>query len=259
MSVSIVEFQRPKPGQEVLGGNGPPNDAIDGARDSCRLIKTWLRNNPAVVNESDAYAANEVLVIAENTLAALKGARDAECTPLRKIWEEARARWATPIESVDGLKTEVTGRLQPYMLAEEDRRKAEAAEARRIAAEAEAAAREAERMEAEARQNASLGEFVDVVQASEDADQAFGDYRHAHRAAVIAEKSVPVRLKSRFDTKATKLRTKRTLVVDDVPKALDAIGITDRIMEAILMEARQFKKDFGTLPDGISEVEERGL
>lgn len=257
--MTLIEFQRPKPGQEVLGGNGPPNGAIVDARDTHKLVTTWLRNNPTVTSESDAYAANEILVIADNTLAVLKGAREAECTPLRKIWEEARARWATPIDSISKLHIEVSGRLQPYMLAEEDRRRAEAAEARHAAEALEAAAREAERLETESRENASVGEFVDVVQASEDADQAFGDYRHAERIATIAEKDSTVRLRSRFATKATTLRTKRTLVITDVSKLLLAVGVTERVEAALLTEARAYKASIGEWPDGVIEETERGL
>lgn len=254
--MTLIEFNP----RAVMGGNNPPpNDALVDARDTYKVVATWLRNNPAVTNESDAHAANEILGIAKSSLTILESARESECTPLRKIWEEARAKWATPIDSISKLHIEVSGRLQPYMLAEEDKRKAKAAEARRAAEALEAAAREAERIETEARDNASVGEFVDVVQASNDADQAFGEFKHAERIATIAEKGSTVKLRSRFATKATTLRTKRTLVIADVEKALTAVGITEGITEAILTEARKFKRDFGKWPDGVIEETERGL
>lgn len=257
--MTLLEFQRPRPGQEVLGGNGPPTESrIDTGRDTYRVVAAFLQNNPTI-DEDSAPAANEMLVAARSTVAALETGRADECDPLRKTWEAAREKWRPSIEAMIRIRDDVAARLGVFMRAEEDRRKAEAAEVKRVADALEVAAREAERIEAEARINASQGEFVDVVEASEKADEAFADYKQAERVAHFAEKDSTVKLRSRFADKATVLRTKKTLVITDVNKLLLAVGITERVEAALLTEARAYKASLGKWPDGVSEETERTL
>jgi hypothetical protein len=253
--MTLLEFQRNP--REVIGGNNPPGP-IDSGRDVYRIAAAFLQNNPTIDAES-APAANDALTSARLTVRALEEDRDAECDPLHASWKAAREKWRPSIEAMTRVRDDVASRLGAYMRAEEDRRKAEAAEAKRVADEFERAAREAERLEAEARDNAEHGEFVDTVAASEAADEAFDDFKQAERAAHFAEKDVTVKLRSRFAAKATKLRTKRKLVITDVNALLLAIGITEGVEAALLTAARAYRTSLGKWPEGVSEETERKL
>ena len=136
----------------------------------------------------------------------------------------------------------------------------EAAErAARIAAEAEKAAREAEARESEALENAAVGEVgVDVVQVTYEADQAFDDYERKSRFAARAERDAKVKIGGGFGRTAA-LREKETLVVEDAVTALAAVGLTDKISEALLSAARDYRKRYDALPPGIGASYERVL
>lgn len=257
MSLTIDDETDVNP-RAVTGNNNPPSP-IDDARVVQYAVARFLADTPTIQDQAVAIRANEQLGAAKAVLTALEMARDAECDPLYSEWKEAREKWAPSIKSIENVKTEVSRRLAVFMRAEEDRRKAEAAEAKRIAEEAERDAREAERLEAEARANASVGEFVDVIAASDEADQAFDDFKQAEQDAKQAEKHSTVVLKSRFGAKATRLRTIKTLVITDVAALILAVGITEAVTEALLSATRAYKKAIGEWPPGVMEETERGL
>lgn len=243
----------------VLGSNNPPS-SIDDSRSTYKLIAQFLKDNPIVESETTALSANETLAIGKSTLKALEIAEGAEADPLYSQWKAAKAKYKPAIDGMKKIVDEVAARLTEFMKAEQRRRQQEADEKRRIAEEAEHAAREAERLEAEARENASVGEVgVDVAGAIEQADTAFDTFKKTARDATLAEKNADVRFKSRFAAKATTLRTIKTLVLTDATKAIAAIGITEKIQEAILSSARDYRKTNNLLPDGVTETEDQTL
>lgn len=243
----------------AIGSNNPPTP-IDDSRSTYKLIAQFLKDNPVVENETIALSANETLAIGKSTLTALELAEGAEADPLYKQWRAAKAKYKPAIDGMKKIVDEVAARLKDFMLTEECRRQREADEKRRIAEKAERAAREAERLEAEARENAAVGEVgVDVAQAIERADTAFDAFKKTDREATLAERDANVRFKSRFAAKATSLRTVKTLVLTDATKAIAVMGVTEKIQEAILSSARDYRKTNNLLPDGVTEAEERTL
>lgn len=249
----------PENPRATIGSNNPPTP-IDDSRSTYKLIAQFLKDNPVVENETTALSANEKLTVGKTTLADLEAARSKEADPLYAEWKATREKYNPAITNMTRVVDEVAARLATFMRSEEQRRQREADEKRREAEEAERAAREAERLEAEARENAAVGEVgVDVAQAIEHADTAFDTFKKTEREATLAEKDANVRFKSRFAAKATTLRTVKTLVLTDAAKALAAMGATEKIKEAILSSARDYRKTNNSLPEGVTETEERTL
>lgn len=258
MNVVFMSEETEANPRAIIGGNAPPTP-IDDARDVYRSVAHFLADMPTIQDASAASRANEHLAAAKGMLIVLGITRDAECDPLYSEWKTAREKWAPSIKSISDVKDEISLRLGAFMRIEEAKRKVEAAEAKRIAEAAEQAARDAEQAEAEARENASVGEFVDVVAASETADAAFDEFQSAARNAKQAEKHSTVVLKSRFGAKATKLRTIKTLVITDFDALILAVGVTADVTAALLSAARAYRKAIGTWPPGVTEETERGL
>ena len=95
--------------------------------------------------------------------------------------------------------------------------------------------------------------------ASLDADDAIAAAKRAEREAAVAERdAATVRVGGGWGRVAS-LRTKETLVVSDAAKAIKAIGMTDKIRDAILSSARDYRKLKGKLPAGIDATTERAL
>lgn len=258
-SQPVADLDAPINPRVAIGANNPPSP-IDDSRPAYKLLAQFLKDTPIVETEADAIAANEKLTVGKTMVKSLTDAQSAEADPLYSQWKAARSKYQTAIDSMTKIVGEVSSRLRQYMLAEEARRQREADEKRRLAEEAERAAREAERLEAEARDNASVGEVgVDVAAAIEQADTAFDAFKKIEREAAIAEKDSTVRFKSRFAAKATTLRTAKTLVLTDAAKAFAVMGVTEKIKEAILSSARDYRKEHNSLPDGITETEERTI
>lgn len=242
-----------------LGANNPPTP-IDDARPAYLRIATFLKDNPVVETEQTAFTANEELAIGKAHLKSLGDAQSAEADPLYSQWKAARAKYQGAIDGMSKIIGEVADRLKAFMLAEEARRQREADEKRRIAEEAERAAHEAERLEQEARDNAAVGEVgVDVAAAIEQADTEFDAFKKAKREADVAQKDANVRLRSRFATKATTLKNKEILIVENAANALAALGLTEKIEEAILSSARAYRMVKGELPDGVLAKHERTI
>jgi hypothetical protein len=88
------------------------------------------------------------------------------------------------------------------------------------------------------------------------ADEKFAEFETASRFAARAEKDVAFRIGNgvrqslgdayRENPGAGKLR-----------RAIKAIGPCEKIETAILSAARDYRKEHGALPDGVSEISER--
>lgn len=241
-----------------IGHNNPPS-AIDAAREAIKPLAKFLADTPVIQDHDAAKEAKLFLDRVKATLGDLEAAKEAEAKPLHAAWKAALEKFKPATEYVTKLQGELKARLQSYIKAEEAKRLAEAEAARKAAEEAEAAAREAERKEFEAKQNAEVGEVgVDVAGAIEDADAKFAEFQRTSRFAAIAEKDSKVRVGGGFG-KVASLRTKDVWTLEDPVAALQAIGCTDGIRDAILSAARQYHRLTGQVAAGCVLTKEKVL
>lgn len=251
--------------REAIGGNKPPGP-IDYAREAMVDLSKFLSDTPVIETAEQASRGGLFVERMRKTLADVEDERDAKVRPLNKTVEDINAEYKA-VHNVDKKKPgtadklliELRARLTVYAQAEEDRRLAAAEAVRRVAEEAERVARLAEAKEREAIDNAKLGECTDAGTATIEADAAFSRFEKASRAAAVAEKGVPVRIASALGGNALSMRTTETLVIESVNKAIIAMGPTDKIKEAILSSARDYRKQHDKLPDGIRAETSRAI
>ena len=270
--MKVAEFFEPKrfdlpplENREVIGGNQPPGP-IEMAESIQQTLSDWMREHPVIQTEDDARAAKPLIDRAKAAMDELEAERDGKVRPYNEEVAKINAEYKA-IHNTDPKKpgtfnkifNELKLRVADYLRKEEQKRLAAAAEARRIQEEAERQAREAEAREREALESASVGEVgIDVAAVAKEADAAFETFERQSRFADRAEKDTKVKLGGGFAS-AVSLRTAETLQVDDALKAIVVIGTTERIREAILTEARAYRKANGRLPDGVSATTERKL
>lgn len=243
----------------VSRSDNSPAPAIAYAKDALDELSKWLESHPVIQQQDEAKAG---AALKERTLVAIKGAREereGKTSPLR---EQLNAIFADydlvkdkgPLERT---YNELRKRLTNYATAVEAARIAEAERLRLEAEERERAAREAEAAEQAAIADAEVGSCTDVAGAIEQADQAFTDFRRADKQAAIAARNVPVRFGSALGGKSQSMRTVKVLVIENVQLAIEIMGLTPKITEAILSSARDYQKEFDELPAGISATFER--
>jgi hypothetical protein len=209
-----------------------------------------------IENIEHATKAANFIEQGRKTIQDLTAERRAQTDPLNAEIEAITEPYRIPAETIKGLLDELKRRLKTFTDAEEARRAAIAAEAARVAAEAEFHAREAERREQEAMLEADCGVVVDVGAKIVEADKAFNDFKKAGRAAGRAAKATKARFNGGFG-RAVGMHTAETLVLDDVTAAIKAMGVTEKIMEAVLSSARDHRKFTGALPAGVRATTER--
>lgn len=237
--------------------NPPPPTPIERAQEAMQALSDFLNANPVIEGGEQLVLAKQLVERARGAMAEMETERDNRVRPLNTQVASINAEYKAPRNTLDKVLAEMKARLTAYAQAEEAKREREAELARIALAQKEHEAREAERLEAEAKANAAVGEVdTGVVQAIETADQKFSEYEHASRFAARAEKGVPVRIGGGAG-KALSMRTEKTLVLDSYGKAIKAIGPNDKIRDAILSAARDFRKLRGVLPEGVSETSER--
>jgi hypothetical protein len=254
----------------IIGGNLPPTSAIELAEPTIEALNQFLRDLPVITNDAEAREAKALL---DRTAAALKGIEDerwSKVEPLNAQVREINARYHKWHNSGskpgiwDNLLKELRIRLTAFARAEEAKRQAAAEAARRAAAEAERKAREAEAREREAAADAAQGVCdVDIAAATQEADQAFQDFRRADRQAQRAERDTKVRIGGGF-RKISSLRDKEILTVTDWRSAIAEMSgdngkIPQGIADAILTAARVYRRMFEALPSGITATHERSL
>lgn len=157
-------------------------------------------------------------------------------------------------------------RINVYIQAERARREAEAAEARRKAEEAIKAAEEAALAEQRAIDTAEAGQSSDIGSATAEADYAFRQAKRVGREASKAERSAAkVGIGGGLSGRTLSQRTKETLEITNWQQALTDIvdaregDVPEKIAEAILSSARDYRKAFGKLPGGVSSDKSRSL
>lgn len=253
-------FSDPLADAPASGHNKPPS-AIDDAREAYQALSDFLAQTPIIADEKDAKLAKLYLDRTNATLKDVDAAKEAKAKPLHEKWKAALAKFKPASDSLTKLLDELKARMTAYAKAEKAKKEQIAREAAAKAAEAERLAREAEAKETEAAENAKQGEFTDIGSATAAADEAFANYQRESRFAARAEKETNVRLGGGF-AKAAGLRTVKTLVLDSATQAVAAIaavGVSDKLSDAILSAAREYRKAEGRLPPGVREIEDERI
>lgn len=248
----------------VIGSNNPPGP-IDHAQSVVDDINSWLADHPVIENEGQAREAKPYLDRAKAAFEEVEAERDGKVRPLNEqvkaTNETYKAFHNTDPKKpgrFDKIVIELKARVAAFMLREEEKRRVAAEQARLAQEEAERIAREAEAKEAEALENARAGEVVDVAEVTKQADEAFSEFERQSRFAARAERDTKVKIGGGFD-KSASLRNVETLHLESYGKAIKAIGPHDKIRDAILSAARDYRKEHGSLPDGVSATYERKL
>jgi hypothetical protein len=249
----------------IVGANNPPGP-IEYADTIIQQLSAWMKDHPVIQTEEEAREAKPLIDRARAAQAEIEAARTNEVKPLNdkvaEINAEHKAVHNTDPKKpgkLDRVFNELKARLAAYLQAEEQRRLREAAAARAAQEEAERIAREAEAKERAALEEANAGVVdVDVAAVTEQANEAFAAFERTSRFADRAERDSKVKIGGGFAA-SVGLRNAEVLNVDDALKAIVVIGVTERICEAILTEARAYRKANGRLPDGVSATTERKL
>jgi hypothetical protein len=244
--------------REHIGGNQPPS-AIAFAAESATALSDWMKGRPVIESDDDARAANLLADRARSSLASMETERDAQVRPLNAEVKAINDKYRQPRTLLEKVRNSLVDRLAAYAKRLEQERLRKAEEARRAAEAAAQAALEAERRAQEAHDDAAQGVCdVDLGQVTQEAEQACSDLGRASRELARAERDSKVRIGGGFGRVMT-LRDTEVLTITDVHAAIREIGLTDRIAEVVLTEARAFRKSMGDLPSGISATYERSL
>lgn len=248
-----------------IGDNNPPG-IIDHAQSVIDDINAWLMDHPTIENDDQARGAKPFLDRAKAAFEEIESERDSKVRPLNEqvaaINQQYKSLHNTDAKKpgrFDRVVIELKARLAAFMVREEEKRRQALEAARKAKEEAERIAREAEAAEREAMQNAAAGELdVDVAAVTAQADEQFQKFESASRFADLAEKDAKVKIGGGFRQSAS-LRTVETLHLDSYGRAIKAIGKNEKIEAAILSAARDYRKEHGVLPDGVSATTERKL
>lgn len=248
----------------VVGSNNPPGP-IEHAQSVVDDINAWLGDHPVIESEDHAREAKPYLDRAKAAFEEVESERDGKVRPLNEkvkaTNETYKALHNTDPKKpgrFDKIVIELKARVAAFMLREEEKRRIAAEKARIAQEEAERIAREAEAKEAEALANAKAGEVVDVAEVTKQADEAFSEFERQSRFAARAERDTKVKIGGGF-SKSASLRSVETLHLESYGKALKAIGPHDKIRDSILSAAREYRKEHGVLPDGVTATFERKL
>lgn len=245
--------------------NNPPGP-IDHAKSVIDDINAWLADHPVIQTEDQAREAKPFLDRAKAALDEIEDERDGKVRPLNEQVAQINSTYKALHNTdpkkpgaYDRIVVELKARVGAFLAREEAKRRAIAEAAKKAQEEAERIAREAEAAEREALLNAAAGELdINVAAVTTAADQAFGDFERQSRFADRAERDAKVKIGGGFGRTAA-LRTVETLHLESYGRALKAIGPHPKIEEAILSAAREYRKERGALPDGVTATTERKL
>lgn len=259
-----MNMHTPNP-RAIIGNNACPS-LIDLAKPTITELGSFLNDYPVITNDDESRKAKEIFDRVTTTLKAIEDERDGKVRPLNDQVREINEGYHH-VHNVndkkpgiwDTLLRELRIRLSAFARAEELKRLAAAAAARAILEAAEAKARTAEAREREAAQDAAQGVCdVDFAGATEQADTAFSDFQRASRLAARAQRDTKVRIVGGANN-AISLRNHEILTVTDWKAAIEEMGLTDDIRDAILKSARSYKRNFNELPAGITSTFDRSL
>lgn len=250
---------------EIGHNNPPPNAALAGAERARAALADYLSNNPVIADEPSARSAKAVVDLTKAALDEMERERDARVRPMNEEVRAINASYKTAREPVETLLDILKRRINIFLDRERARREAEAQAAAERKAAAEAEARAAEAREKEAVENADHGEFTDVGKATAEADAAFGDYKAAARESARAERDAKrVVIGGGFGRVLSQRTTELFSVNDPVAALKDILAaregeLTDKLDEALISAAKDFRKVKGRLPAGVSSTKERSV
>jgi hypothetical protein len=241
-----------------IGGNGPPS-MTELAQGTLSALADFLQDHPVISTEDEARAAKLLKDRADLAMKDLKDEHEQLYRPLKDQIDDLAERYRPITKPLTAILAELKGRIDRFFNEERKRRQALAEAAGRVAAEKALLARQAEEAERAAKKEAEQGVCdVDVGGAITQADSAFLDYEKAERAAERAERETHVKIGGGFG-RALSQRTHEVLTITDVHAAIDDMGVTEPLREAILTAARAYRKAIGELPDGIVATQERSV
>ena len=236
--------------------NNPPG-MVETINDVANDLNEFLKEHPVIENGKDAAEAKVFIDRAKLGIQDLEAERDGKVRPLNEQVKEINAYYRGPRSLVESILDELQQRITGFLKAEERKRIEAAREAARLVEVAELAARDAERAEQDALISVAGGELgVDIKAVVVEADRAFAEYQKAERQAVIAERDTKVKIGGGF-SRALGLKEEKTIVVRDFIAAVQQLGPTEHIVEAIKKSARMYKKLNGQWPAGIEVTIER--
>ncbi len=240
------------------GHNRPPSH-LEMTHDVIEALAVWLDQVPVVQTHEEAKVAAELIKRANIATKELDAERDGKVRPLNAQVKQINGEYKIVSEPLARCAGEIKARMIAFLRAEEARRGAEAREARERAGAAEKAAQEAAERERGATENAAAGEIgTGVAEAMAASSAAAGEAARAAHAATIAEKDVKARVSTGFGG-AIGLRNVENLVIDNHISAIMTMWPCTKLYDAILSAARDYRKEHGSLPRGISTQTERKI
>jgi hypothetical protein len=253
----------------VVGGNSPPpvETAIDRAKPIAEELGRFLAENPVISTDDESRAAKD---LRDRFLLALRSVdeeRDAKVRPLNaevKAINDDYHRLHNSDKKRPGIwdkeANHLWARMNKYALELEQKQKVAAEAARKAADEQARIARELEQLEIEAATEAASGVCdVDIARVTEEANEAFSDYRRLDWRADRLEASAAKTRITGGICNAVSLKDHETLTISDWRAAIEDIGLTDEMADAIVKGARAYRKEHHKLPRGIERITERGL
>lgn len=240
-----------------IGHNNPPG-AIDFAIETTAELSKWLEDHPVVQTEEDARAGKLLVDRARGAEAEMERERVRQVRPFNEQVKEINSTYKGPKDSISVALGILRGRLTDYAKEERRRREAEA-EAKRVALEeAEKRAREAEEAARIALEECAMGISVDAAKSAIDADRERFSADKLLREVARAERDADrVKIGGGFN-RALGLREVETLTVTNWQTAIHTMGLSENLIEAILKDARAYRKTNKVLPLGVeSHTEEK--
>ncbi len=241
----------------VIGGNNPPG-SIEFGKETMTALGDWLKEFPVVQTEEEARSGKLLVDRAMSCVKDLEDERTKQVKPLNEQVKAINDLYRVVRDPLEKILQELKMRLDAYVRAEEAKRIAAAQEAQRKLEEAERRVQETIAKEREAKEDAQLGVESNVADAVADTDVAVRVADRLQREAARAEKDTHVKIGGGFGRRLS-LKTHEVLSVSDWNEAITEMGCTDKITEAILSSAREYRKIFVELPAGIVATQERKL
>jgi hypothetical protein len=244
--------------REHIGANNPPS-AIDFASESTAALSDWMKDHPVIESDDAARAAKLLVDRAKSSLESMETERDAQVRPLNEQVKAINDKYRQPRTLLEKVRNALVDRLTAYARRLEQERLRKAKEARRAAEAAAQAALEAERRAQEAHEEAAEGVCdIDVGQVTQEAQQAIHDLGRASRELARADRDTKVRIGGGLG-KVSTLRTVEVLIITDIHAAIEDVGVTEAIRDAVLSAARAYRKENGELPSGIARETARRI
>lgn len=234
------------------------------AAELAQELEAYLNEHPSgdAMSMEEAAEGSKLSHRAKKCMQDIDAERTDKVAPLnaqvKAINDEAKAA-ATPLVSGrDILDT----RLQSFVQAEEGRRAQKAEEAREVAQQAAEAVQRTFEAVKESETGAAAGTMdVDLLADVRRHDETMALLDKASDHLKRMEREITVRLPQGFGDRVRTARTEEEPEITDIILAIQSIGLTAKIRDAILSSARAWKKTNGGLqwPPGIHGVKTRRL